>query len=82
MTAWPLNFPITGKYSCRNCNKQKKRGPHFKEIDGERLGGKIFMTSLSHEDEARLQAALSASTRRTFYRRASVQNCSIGQDVA
>ena len=25
------------------------------------LGGKIFMTSLSHEDEARLQAALSAT---------------------
>ena len=25
------------------------------------LGGKIFMTSLLHEDEARLQAALSAT---------------------
>jgi uncharacterized membrane protein len=29
----------------------------FEELKG--LGGKIFMTSLSHEDEARLQAALS-----------------------
>src|SRR6516162_3478506 len=31
----------------------------FEELKG--LGGKIFMTSLSHEDEARLQAALSAT---------------------
>ena len=30
----------------------------FEELKG--LGGKIFMTSLSHEDEARLQAALNA----------------------
>ena len=31
----------------------------LEELKG--LGGKIFMTSLSHEDEARLQAALSAT---------------------
>ena len=31
----------------------------LKELKG--LGGKIFTTSLSHEDEARLQAALSAT---------------------
>jgi len=31
----------------------------LEEVKG--LGGKIFMTSLSHEDEARLQAALNAT---------------------
>jgi uncharacterized membrane protein len=31
----------------------------LEELKG--LGGKILMTSLSHEDEARLQAALSAA---------------------
>ena len=31
----------------------------LEELKG--LGGKIFTTSLSHEDEARLQAALSAT---------------------
>ena len=31
----------------------------LEELKG--LGGKIFMTSLSHEDEARLQAALNAT---------------------
>jgi uncharacterized membrane protein len=31
----------------------------FEELKG--LGGKIFMTSLSHDDEARLQAALSVT---------------------
>jgi uncharacterized membrane protein len=33
----------------------------LEELNG--LGGKILMTSLSHEDEARLQAALSATQR-------------------
>jgi uncharacterized membrane protein len=31
----------------------------MEELKG--LGGKIFMTSLSHEDEARLQASLNAT---------------------
>jgi uncharacterized membrane protein len=31
----------------------------LEELNG--LGGKILMTSLSHEDEARLQTALSAT---------------------
>jgi uncharacterized membrane protein len=31
----------------------------LEEVKG--LGGNIFMTSLSHEDEARLQAALNAT---------------------
>ena len=35
------------------------KGRVLEELKG--LGGKIFMTSLSHEDEARLQAAINAT---------------------
>jgi len=41
----------------------RRPSPHRDQLLGELkgLGGKILMTSLSHEDEARLQAALSAT---------------------
>ena len=41
----------------------RRRSPYWdRMLEGVKgLGGKILMTSLSHEDEARLQAALSAT---------------------